>query len=180
AETHPDVVLLVVGRALEKIHLDALLEVAEQLGVTGNIRFTGHVPRHVFDANLVASDVVLNLRVPSHVHMSATVMRGIAAGRPNVVSDLPFWRYLPGSFCWRVPCDETEEPVLAGYLGQLASDPELRAQMSAAARAYYLEEGTVDAMASRYLDLIERIREDAGRDLREAVGPGDERVALQQ
>lgn len=162
AEGQPDAdaVLLVVGRALDERYPRELAELAARLGIGGRVRFTGHVPKHLFDVNLVASDVVLNLRTPAHKHMSASIMRGIAAGRPIVVSDLPDWRFLPEVFCRRVPCDEAEEAVLVRELRSLAGDSGARARMSAAARAFYEREGTVEHMVRRYLEVIERVRQE--------------------
>ena len=74
------------------------------------------------------------------------------------MTDLVDWRFLPYAFCRRVPCDETEGAVLLRALREVAGDPEGRERMSAAARAFYEREGTVDHMARRYLEVIERVR----------------------
>ncbi|HEY8201054.1 MAG TPA: glycosyltransferase, partial [Actinomycetota bacterium] len=170
SESHPGALGLVVGRAHSDAYLRELGGLARELGIEERVRFTGHVPRHQFDAHLVASDVVLNLRTPTHRHMSATVMRGIAAGRPIVMSDLEDWRFLPDAFCRRIPCDDTEASVLDDVLGELAGDPGTRERMVAAARAWYEREGTVDQMVRRYLEMIERIRRKPAPDRLQPMG----------
>jgi glycosyltransferase involved in cell wall biosynthesis len=159
AESHPGVRLVVVGRTLGDAYQRELDDLARELGIEEQVQFTGHLPRHLFDAHLVATDVVCNLRTPTHRHMSATVMRGIAAGRPIVATDLEDWRFLPDAFCRLVPCDETEEAALVRTLRELAGDPDARRRMSEAARAFYEREGTVDHMARRYVEVIERVRQ---------------------
>jgi glycosyltransferase involved in cell wall biosynthesis len=168
--THPEAMLVVVGRPLDDAYQLELEMLAVELGVGDRVRFTGHLPRHLFDAHLVASDVVLNLRTPAHRHMSATIMRGIAAGRPVVATDLADWRFLPDAFCRWIPCGETEEAVLVGTLRELAGDPALRERMGTAARHWYEREGTVDRMVSRYLEVVERVRRRSAPDRLQPAG----------
>jgi glycosyltransferase involved in cell wall biosynthesis len=158
---HPQAMLMVVGRALDHAYLEHLIGLAARLGVAERVRFTGHVARWELDWHLIAADVVLSLRTPEQQHMSATLMRGIAAGRPAVISDLPEWRFLPAEVCRRVPCDGREVPALLGELTQLCGNPEGRSAMGAAARAFYEREGTIQAMSSRYIEVINQVRPSA-------------------
>lgn len=151
---HPDARLVIVGRALDPAYEERLRCLAASLSVSERVVLTGHVSRHDFDAHLLAVDVVVNLRFPFLQQMSATLMRAIAAGKPVVISDHPDWRFFPSDFCMRVTSEEDEVTGLAGYLNSLADDPARREHMSAAARAYFEREGTVERMADRYLGLI--------------------------
>ncbi|MGI8983961.1 MAG: glycosyltransferase [Acidimicrobiales bacterium] len=154
---HPDVRLLVVGRALDPAYDQRLRRLAESLGVADHVVITGHVDRDTFDAHLLAADVVLNLRFPFLSQMSATLMRAIAAGKPVVISDHPDWRFLPEEFCVRVAPGAGEVAELTAHLLALAGDPALRERMSSAARAHFIEEGTVEHMAARYCRLLHNV-----------------------
>ena len=151
-----DGLLLVAGAAYDLAYADHLAALARRLGAGGCVEFTGHLPRESFDTHLAACDVVVNLRAPVHKHMSAVLMRAVAAGRPVVVSDLEEWRFLPETFCRRIPTGDGEVPALREALVSLAGDPAARARMAAAARAFYEREGTVDRMAARYLEVVEQ------------------------
>jgi glycosyltransferase involved in cell wall biosynthesis len=153
ARERPDALLLVVGPALDEGYRARLEQLADSLGIAGAVRFTGHVGRYDLDTHLKAADVILNLREPMSTHMSATLMRALAAGRPVVVNDLPEWRSIPQDACWRVPAGAGAGPV-AEALRQLAADPARRAELSAAARAFWEAEGTVARMAERYLAVV--------------------------
>lgn len=154
AATHPDVRLLIVGRALDPAYDERLRRLAGDLGVAGNVVITGHVSREDFDTHLLAADVVVNLRFPFLSQMSATLMRAIAAGKPVVISDHPDWRFVPGDFCLRVAPGAGEVDELTAHLCALAADPAARSRMSQAARAWYQAEGTAERMADRYLGLL--------------------------
>ena len=157
--THPDTLLLVVGPVLDLAYRDRVLDLAERLGVSHLVRLTGHVPAGAFADHLAAVDVVVNLRWPSKKQMSATVLRAAAAGKPVVLSDVPEWAFLPGTFCRRVPAGEgaNEVDALAAHLVELAGDPALRAHLSAGAHEYHRAEATPAQMAAAYLDVLQRI-----------------------
>lgn len=157
AGEHPDVRLVIVGRALESAYEERLRELASSLGVGDRVLLAGHVDRADFDAHLLAADVVVNLRYPYLAQMSATLMRAIAAGKPIVISDHPDWRFLPADFCMRVAPDTHEVANLTAHLRALAGDAPLRKRMAAAARSYFEREGTVEHMADRYLAVIHSV-----------------------
>ncbi len=154
-EVRPDSLLIVVGRALDEGFVPRLCQLAESLGVSANLRFLGHVSRVAFDKYMMACDVIVNLRLPTTTHMSAALIRAIAAGRPLIVTDLPEWRDIPDDVALRVPVGMDETGPLAAHLARLASDTDLRTHMSAAARRFYETHGTLDAMAARYVDVLD-------------------------
>jgi glycosyltransferase involved in cell wall biosynthesis len=155
AARRPDSLLLVVGRPLEEAYVEELGKLAADLGVADRVRFTGHVERLKLDTYLKAADVIVNLRTPLNTHMSATLMRAIATGRPVIINDLPEWRFFPDGVVCRVPADG-EVPALTEALVSLAGDPGLRSRMSSDARTFYEREGTIPRMAERYLDVVGR------------------------
>jgi len=156
-DRHPDSLLLVVGEALDPGYQERLTTLASELGILPHVRFTGYVPRSEFDSQLLCCDAVVNLRAPLTKHMSATLVRGLAAGRPMIVSALANWEFLPPGVCLQVPGGEAEVDVLAGHLATLASDPARRRHMSAAARAYFHEEASIERMAARYGELLAEV-----------------------
>jgi len=158
---HPDSLLLVVGEALAPGYQEELTRLASELGVLPHVRFAGYVPRLEFVSQLLCCDAVVNLRAPLTKHMSATLVRGLAAGKPMIVSALADWEFLPPDVCLQVPDGEAEVDVLAGHLATLAVDVPRRKHMSAAARAYFDGEANIERMASRYGELISEVA--AGR-----------------
>jgi glycosyltransferase involved in cell wall biosynthesis len=162
ADRHPDALLLIVGRALQESYAEDLEKLAANLGLGGRVQLTGHVDRTKLDAYLKAADVIVNLRTPLNTHMSATLMRAIATGRPVIINDLPEWRFLPEGVVRRVPVDG-EVAALTEALTSLAGDPGLRSRMSADARTFYEREGTIGRMAARYLEVVGRTAGETGR-----------------
>jgi glycosyltransferase involved in cell wall biosynthesis len=153
----PDLVLLVVGRMAGPEYEQHLRWVAADLGVTEHVRFTGHVPKSELDAHLMASDVVVNLRTPTHQHMSAIIPRAGAAGKPVVISDIPGWEFMSEPCFVRVRVDDREVDELTEALAGLAADARLRERLGAAARTRFELRGSSRQMAAAYLRVLERV-----------------------
>ncbi len=162
-KANPKARLLVVGDGPAS-HLADLHHLAERLGIASAIVQVGHVPvadpkdRERFHRLLQICDVVVNLRWPSHKQMSGTLARAIAAGKPIIITDLPEWRYLPGSFCTRIPAGESEAARLAETLLDMAAHESIVATQSSAARAYFEQHATLPGMAARYIDIVETVQ----------------------
>ena len=154
AQAGVPVLLAVVGEVFDPSYERHLAERAEELGVDGRMRFTGRVPSNEFDDYLVACDVVVNLRYPFMKHMSATLIRSLAAARPVVITDLPAWESIPEDCCLRVAPGDREVTDLTDCLHLLATDEPRRRRMSDAAREFFAKEGTIERMADGYLDVI--------------------------
>ena len=157
-QENPGAVLLVVGRAHDPRYLSTLEAMARQLGVDGSVRFLGEVDRRTFDGALVACDVVVNLRESTVTHLSATLMRAMAAGKPVVTSEGAGWDFLPEDACIRI----ASGGALAEELCRLGGDPTRRVRMGEAARRYFEKEATVEVMARRYLEVVDDVRARAG------------------
>ena len=158
-----DPLLVVAGPCPDAALRGRLEDLAAHLRLGDSLLMTGQLSRDDFDRHLIATDAVVNLRAPVHKHMSAILMRAVAAGRPVVLSDLAEWRFLPTSFCFRVPITG-EAAAVAAALACLEDDPGRRARMGSAARAWYEAEGTIARMAERYLAVVDRVAgEGAGR-----------------
>lgn len=155
----PNLVLLVVGRMAGPEYEAHLRHLAAELGVDQHVRFTGHVEKAVLNDHMIATDVVVNLRTPTHKHMSAIVARAVAAAKPVVISEFSGWAFLSESCFVRIPIDDTEVDALAEALKTLADDPRLRERLSHAARLRFLRRGNTRQMAAGYLRVIEAVRQ---------------------
>ncbi|MBV8529317.1 MAG: glycosyltransferase, partial [Candidatus Dormibacteraeota bacterium] len=100
-ETRPDAMLVIVGWS-DPAYAAALREEAGRLGIAAAVRVAEGVPRRMFEAYAVASDVIVTLRDPGLKQMSTAVLRSLAAGRPLVMSDIAAWRSIPDDACVRV------------------------------------------------------------------------------
>lgn len=157
-EADPAAVVLVVGRALDPRYRAELEKLAADLGVASAVRFFGQVDRRTFDAALLGCDVVVNLRSTAVTHLSATLVRALAAAKPVVTSEGRGWEFVPVEARCLVPSGPDEVPALAAELKALATDPERRRRMGEASRSYFEQEATVARMVERYLDVVEEVR----------------------
>jgi glycosyltransferase involved in cell wall biosynthesis len=153
-ETDP--VLLIAGGFPDPLYRERVETLAAELGVAERVRLLGRAARRDFDLALLACDTVVNLRYPFRHQMSATLMRGIAAGRPVVITDVPAWDF-PADFCLRVAPDEGEVDALSDHLLRLAREPELRREMGEAARRFWRENATPAHMADGYRRVLEEV-----------------------
>jgi glycosyltransferase involved in cell wall biosynthesis len=153
--THPDSMLLFVGEAYDSEYTERIKKLCADLGIMDKVRFIRRPERRVFDAYLLAIDILVNLRYPSRQQMSGVLIRAIASGKPVIVSDLPEWRYFPESFCIRVAPDTHEIEALTSHLERLAADPALRRTMSQAARSFFEQQGSKRHIEAQYLEVIQ-------------------------
>jgi glycosyltransferase involved in cell wall biosynthesis/2-polyprenyl-3-methyl-5-hydroxy-6-metoxy-1,4-benzoquinol methylase len=159
-----------VGKLNNAMNYDHFItDLVQKLDLTGNVRFTGFVNREDMQKYYLASDVVVNLRYPSFGQMSATLSRGIATGRPAIITDLPEWRFFPESFCWRVPAKDEEGSMLADLVIRLIENPRELDERGKAAREFYLAAGTTqraaDNMRRIILEVLEKNPKDVSLDL---------------
>lgn len=159
-----DVVLAIVGAFASEAYRAGLRELAASLGIPDRVRFLGPPSLVDFEALLGSCDAVLNLRYPSRMQMSAVLVRALAAGVPVAITDLPEWRFFPEGVCERIPAGPQEVLSLSSFLLRMLEDPAERVQRSNAARRWYLENATLDAMASNYLDFSRDLTDRPGED----------------
>jgi len=168
--------LLVVGGAVGAD--DPLLAAVRELGLESDVRFTGYLADGDFWRLARAADVCVNLRFPTVGETSGAVCRLAGSGLPVVVSDVGWFRELPGEFASKVPVGEGEAEAIARTLGELADDASLRAARAAAARAWG-EARSPRRIAAAYALVVRAVAEGrapslalAGRVARELVGLG--------
>lgn len=115
---------------------DPLHAAVAELGLEGDVRFGGYLDDADFWRAASAGDVALNLRYPTMGETSGAVCRIAGFGLPLVVSDVGWFRELPGSFARKVPVGEGEVEAIAAALDALGSDPEARSEAARSAVAW--------------------------------------------
>lgn len=132
-DSHPNARLLIVGSA---DHYDLAGEIERAGADASRICVTGEVSMPDFIAYMQASDIGVSLRYPSLGESSAIISRLIGMGKPIITSDIPQFRELPETFCWRAPVGGEEVEIVSRYLIDLIEHPERRQAMGRAARQY--------------------------------------------
>lgn len=151
---HPQARYVVVGDEL-KHDLDLPAWLAQR-GLRDAVTMTGYLADKAdFLAWIAAADVLVNLRYPTVGETSATALRGLAAGRPVIVSDHGWYAELPDDVCVKAPPNDGEAVYAA--MRWLAGDPARRAEIGRRAAAYAQREHGLAAAAQRYLDFIGEI-----------------------
>jgi glycosyltransferase involved in cell wall biosynthesis/2-polyprenyl-3-methyl-5-hydroxy-6-metoxy-1,4-benzoquinol methylase len=152
---HANTKIMFVGELNRALNYDQYIkDLIQKLNLGNHVRLTGFVPRSEMQKYYLASDVIVNLRYPSFGQMSATLSRGIATGRPAIITDLPEWRFFPESFCWRVPAEDTDGREIANLVLRLIEDSALLEQRSASAREFFLEAGTSQKAAENLTRIV--------------------------
>jgi len=151
---HPQARYVVVGDEL-KHDLDLPAWLAQH-GLSDAVTMTGYLADKAdFVAWIAAADVVVNLRYPTVGETSATALRGLAAGRPVIVSDHGWYAELPDDACVKVAPNDGAAVYQAMH--RLAGDATLRREIGQRAAAYAQREHSLAAAAQRYLDFIAAI-----------------------
>jgi glycosyltransferase involved in cell wall biosynthesis len=150
---HPDLTLLLVGSTSPGFDLDRRLQ---RLGLddAGLVR-EGWVDESRLWALMAGSDVLVNLRHPTMGETSGSVVRGLSLGKPLVVSDVGWFSELPDDVALKVPPDDDEVATLTAALELLASRPDVREAMGAAAAELARRDHDVDRVAELYVAALE-------------------------
>ena len=144
---------LLVGGTVD--HFDVKAE-AEAAGVADAVTIAGRVSDEEFWLYAFASDLCLNLRYPSAGETSATLLRLLACGRPVAVTDQLHVSDFPDSVVARASLEGDEDGLYCDLM-DLIRDAARRDALARNARAFVLEEHSVDQMASDYRDALGNI-----------------------
>jgi glycosyltransferase involved in cell wall biosynthesis len=141
----PGARLLLVGAAGERFDLGRRLE---RLGLGGEaIVHEDYVPEERLWSLMAACDVLVNLRSPTMGETSGSVIRGLALGKPMLVSDVGWFAELPDGVALRIPVDEYEAATIAAALELAAGRAD---ELGDAARAYVQLEHDLGRTARGY------------------------------
>jgi glycosyltransferase involved in cell wall biosynthesis len=164
-ERFPQALLVLAGQT-SGVDVGAILARAG-LGTERDVLLLDYVDEDRLWALISACDVCVNLRFPTMGETSAAALRTLSLGKPLVVSDVGWFAELPDAVAVKVPVDEWEVDTLAAALDLLAERPELREEMTRAAREYVAQEHDLDGVADLYVQALEELA--GGPPLRAAV-----------
>jgi glycosyltransferase involved in cell wall biosynthesis len=164
----PSARLLLAGAAAA--HYDVAGDVAAR-GVGGRVILTGYLPGDEdLTDGIAASDATLNLRWPTAREMSGPWLRCLAAGRATVITELAHLSDVPAldPRTWRPAGAPGPAPVCVAIdildedhslrlaMRRLAADAGLREALGTAARRYWTDEHSPQAMLQDYRAVLER------------------------
>jgi len=129
---------------------------------------------------LAAADVVVALRFPARGVRPEVVVRSLEAGRPVLVTaGTPAALELPDGVVIPIDPDGAEEAEVEALVAHLLDQPDLRAQVGAAARAHLDEVRRPEAAAARLIGFLGSVAADKDETLRAiAADRTDERTLL--
>jgi glycosyltransferase involved in cell wall biosynthesis len=157
--------LLLVGATSPGFDLDRRLQ---RLGLDGaGLVREGYVGEGRLWALMKACDVHVSMRSPTMGETSGTAIRALSLGKPLVVSDVGWFAELPNDVALKVPADEREVDTLAAALELLASRPDVREAMGAAALDLARREHGLERVAELYVSAFEQAT--GGRAIADAV-----------
>jgi len=149
--------LTVAGRADEHevvAQLDDLIGSLDA-GPRSAVHFVLDPDTEQFEAELRACDVVVCLRWPTAGEMSAIVPAALSHGCLVLVSDIPQFRELPDSCCWRVPTDpQLEHSALVALMRRATDDRAALETASEAALQYSHDKLRPDSAEAAYVAAI--------------------------
>jgi glycosyltransferase involved in cell wall biosynthesis len=128
---------------------------AEQLGLTGLVRWVGRVPMRDFAAYARAADACVQLRYPTRGETSAALYRALSVGATCIVSDQGPMGDIPDSAVLKVRTPEHEIADLTAHLQHLHDNPAVRESLGQGALRYVAEQHHPEDVARKYAAVIE-------------------------
>jgi len=119
-----------------------------------SVAVTGRLEREEFDRWMTATDVAINFRHPTGGETSASLLHLLARGVPTLVTDAGAFAELPDGVVAKVAIDELETEVTFEILRRLLLDPELRRQISSAARDHVAETHDLERSVQAQVEAI--------------------------
>jgi glycosyltransferase involved in cell wall biosynthesis/RimJ/RimL family protein N-acetyltransferase len=153
---HDGVRYLVVGPHDPNSAYAAELEkLIRRCGLEQSVQLIGYQSDEVLGALLRHADVLINLRHPTFEGASASLMQGLAVGKPTLVYDSGGFAQLPDDAVVKIPPADRE--ALIDALQRLVTDDELRRETGARALAAAQERGP-ERYAREFLAFVEEVR----------------------
>jgi glycosyltransferase involved in cell wall biosynthesis len=158
---HPSLRLVVAGDADRRL---PLADWAREAGLAGALVVTGRLALPDFVRHLVAADVILALRFPTHGEMSGALVRALGVGRPVLVTaGTPASEEFPEGVVIPVDPGVHERAELTALLDRLLRDEALRATIGRLARDHVQAHNglaaTADCLAGFLTDVNARKHE---------------------
>ncbi|MCX6733863.1 MAG: glycosyltransferase family 4 protein [Candidatus Peregrinibacteria bacterium] len=136
--------------------MNKLLDFITENGLRDMVKFTGFCSDEEMSEYLANSDICVNLRYPSAGETSATLVMALAHGIPTIVSKYRQFDEYPDDVVLKVPLDLYEKNVLYSYLEKLIIDEDFRRALGENARDYFQKNHSMDIVAARYKEIIDR------------------------
>jgi glycosyltransferase involved in cell wall biosynthesis len=163
-ERHPSLRLVIAGGVDASLPIE---EWAREAGLGPALTITGRLDLEDFVRHIVASDVVLALRFPSHGEISGALVRALGVGRPALVTaGTPAAEEFPEGIVAPIDPGAREADELASVLDRLLADPGLREAMGRLAREHVRDHHDIAVTTARL-----------ARFLKDVLGRKDELLA---
>jgi glycosyltransferase involved in cell wall biosynthesis len=133
----------------------SLRELADELGLTWQVRWLGRVPFADFPAYARAADACVQLRYPTRGETSGALLRNLAAGAACIVSDHGAIAELPDDVAIKVRTPDHEVEDLTAALLRLHNNPAERQRLREKAIAYVKAHHDLDQVVQQYAAAIE-------------------------
>ncbi len=154
---YPCAKLLVVGRTLSPYYDGILKSLVNELGLEGDVIFTGDVSDELYHRYMSVCNLVINLRDPSRKQMSLSLIQALANGIPVIISNIPAWDFIPSNCCVRFKPDEQEIEQLCISINKFITQPDFCQEMGHQAREYYLKYCSTRKIADHYLEIVKDV-----------------------
>jgi glycosyltransferase involved in cell wall biosynthesis len=138
----------------------SVIRLAHDAGVADRVRETGRLSPSSFAAALVAADVVLGLRFPSHGETSAAAIRALGLGAcVFLTAGSETAMEIPRATCVLVAPGPSEGTELTELLLTIARRPDWRMALGAAAREHIARHHSLGGTVSTLVTFLEEVRE---------------------
>jgi glycosyltransferase involved in cell wall biosynthesis len=151
----PDFRLLIAGECADSA---GLLRELARAGLEDRSIVTGYLSTDAFEAAVLATDIVFNLRYPTAGESSGTLASAVSAGKCAVVFDYAAFADYPCGVVTKVPLDTATTSPLEEALWSLATDNERRRAQSERAAEYAQRHASLEACVERYGDFVDEVR----------------------
>ncbi|HEX6737254.1 MAG TPA: glycosyltransferase [Vicinamibacteria bacterium] len=152
---HPALRLVVAGDLDPALPLRAW---AREAGMEEALVVAGRLELPDFVRHLVAADVVLALRFPSHGEISGALVRALGVGRPALVTaGTPAAEEFPEGVVVPVDPGRHEEAEMEALLDALLARPDLRESVGEAARQHARDHHDLAACTERLLRFLHEV-----------------------
>jgi glycosyltransferase involved in cell wall biosynthesis len=148
---HPGSVLMLVGSCYDSSFRHEMNLQIEESGVADRVVVLDYVPPDALHTLMALTDVVVNLRSPDQLGLSAILLRALAAAKPVIISAIAEWRIFPAGTCLSVTAGSCEVEQLTALLVELAGNSPERERYGHSARRWFLQNGTLSKMAQDYM-----------------------------
>jgi glycosyltransferase involved in cell wall biosynthesis len=144
----PELRLVLVGETSPGFRIEEIFEPQELR--SGKVAHLGYVSPEGYRDWMAAVDLAVNLRYPTTLETSASLLRLLGQGKCTFVSAYRQFLEIPADAVVRIPLGINEEETLARELVSLARDSERRRRVGAAARAFVEREHSLSQAASAF------------------------------